>query len=148
MEALAEEDQKLYAEVVYSWLISRIDQMTQAHELSYVFGVVTEEPYDRQLLLFISAEPGSSLFLYTDGLAEAVDPDNEMFGTERILESLNAEPNRSPEELLRGMKEAVDGFVCGLEPFDDLTMIGFTYHGPPRDASCAHEGQDPGPEGI
>ena len=96
----------------------------------------------------LEMEPGSSLFLYTDGLAEAVDPDNEMFGTERILESLNAEPNRSPEELLRGMKEAVDGFVCGLEPFDDLTMIGFTYHGPPRDVSCAHEGQDPGPEGI
>ena len=58
VEALSEEDQKLYAEISYSRLITYIDQLKQAHQAAYVFGVVTEEPYERLLLLFISAEPG------------------------------------------------------------------------------------------
>ena len=78
----------------------------------------------------LQIEPGSSLFLYTDGLAEAVDPDNQMFGTKRILEKLNTEPNRSPEAILCDMKQTVDDYVRGMEPFDDLTMMGITYHGP------------------
>ena len=77
-------------------------------------------------------EPGSSLFLYTDGLAEAVNPDNEMFGTERIRKTLNTDPTRSPGEILRSMKDAAEEYVRGLDPFDDLTMMGFTYHGPSR----------------
>ena len=79
-------------------------------------------------------EPGASLFVYTDGLAEAVNPDNEMFGTERILAQLNSEPDSSPREILRGMKEASDAFVQGREPFDDLTMMSIRYHGPERQA--------------
>ena len=58
IEKLTEEDQKLYAEIEYSRLISRIDQMKEVNQLSYVFGVVTEHPYDRQNVLFISANPG------------------------------------------------------------------------------------------
>ena len=57
-----------------------------------------------------------------------------MFGTERILERLNREPDRSPEEILRGMKDAVAEYVQGMEAFDDLTMLAITYHGP---ADCA-----------
>lgn len=79
-------------------------------------------------------EPGASLFVYTDGLAEAVNPDNEMFGTERILAQLNSEPDSSPKEILRGMKKASDAFVQGREPFDDLTMMSIRYHGPERHA--------------
>ena len=78
----------------------------------------------------LQMEPGSSLFLYTDGLAEAIDSDNRMFGTERILEKLNTGPSKSPQETLRSMKEAVDAYVQGMEPFDDLTMMGISYHGP------------------
>ena len=80
-------------------------------------------------------EPGASLFLYTDGLAEAVNPYNQMFGTERILEQLNTEQGNSPEETLRGMKAAVDAYVRGQEAFDDLTMMCVTYHGPQRQAN-------------
>ena len=84
-------------------------------------------------------EPGSSLFLYTDGLAEAVNPDNEMFGTERILKTLNTDPTRSPGEILRSMTDAADEYVRGLDPFDDLTMMGFTYHGPSLDPAAAQD---------
>ena len=94
------------------------------HDL--VLGAMKELDYSEYEL---SMDPGSSLFVYTDGLTEAVDPDQKMFGTDRIVEELNRDPDRSPEEVLRGMKEAVDEFVKGQESFDDLTMVGFAYHG-------------------
>ncbi len=57
--ALPAEDQALYAEIVYSWLISRIDELKQIYHVSFLFCVVTEEPYDRQFFLFSAAEPGA-----------------------------------------------------------------------------------------
>ena len=83
--------------------------------------------YDEYELLM---EPGASLFLYTDGLSETINPQEKMFGTDRILEQLNTNPNCSTEETLTGMKEAVDKYIDGKEPFDDLTMMSFAYHGP------------------
>ena len=77
----------------------------------------------------IRLSPGSKLFLYTDGLPEATSSDNELFGTERMLEALNENKKDSPEELLADLKRAVDGFVCNAEQFDDLTMLGFEYKG-------------------
>ena len=58
-EALPEEDQRLYAEIAYSWLITRIDQIKQAYHADYLFCVITEEPFDRQFFLFSGAEPGA-----------------------------------------------------------------------------------------
>ena len=58
VEALSPEDQKLYAEIVYSWLIDRIDYIQLAYDLDYFFCVVTDEPYDRQFVLFIAADEG------------------------------------------------------------------------------------------
>ena len=77
----------------------------------------------------IRLSPGSKLFLYTDGVPEATSSDNELFGTERMLEALNENNKDSPEELLADLKRAVDGFVCNAEQFDDLTMLGFEYKG-------------------
>ena len=73
--------------------------------------------------------PGTKLFLYTDGVPEATNAANEMFGTERMLEALNREPGASPETLLRHVREAVDGFVLDAEQFDDLTMLCLEYRG-------------------
>ena len=78
----------------------------------------------------IRMAPGSKLFLYTDGLPEAIDPQNRMFGTERILKVLNACRDGSPEQILKNMRKSVDEHVCGMEPFDDLTMMCLTYNGP------------------
>ncbi len=73
--------------------------------------------------------PGSKLFLYTDGVPEATSGDKELFGTERMLEALNASPDVSPKETLEGMRKAVDGFVLDAEQFDDLTMVCLEYKG-------------------
>ena len=74
-------------------------------------------------------KPGSKLFVYTDGVPEATNAENELFGTERMLTALNENPNASPEDMLGNVRRAVDGFVRDAEQFDDLTMLGFEYKG-------------------
>ena len=78
--------------------------------------------------------PGSKLFLYTDGVPEATNGENEMFGTDRMLLALNQEPSASPEQILRNVHQAVDGFVKDAEQFDDLTMLCLEYRGGSADA--------------
>ena len=73
--------------------------------------------------------PGATLFLYTDGVPEATNADNELFGTERMLEALNAAPGAAPQTILHNVRGAVDGFVREAEQFDDLTMLCVAYKG-------------------
>ena len=77
----------------------------------------------------IQMEPGSKLFLYTDGVPEATDADKNMFGTERMVDALNSDPEASPEEILKNVRASVDGFVKEAEQFDDLTMLCIEYRG-------------------
>ena len=77
----------------------------------------------------LQLEPGDRLFLYTDGVPEATDPEGRMFGTMGMLEALNRNPDAAPEEQLNGVKQAIESFVNGAEQFDDITMLGFAYYG-------------------
>jgi sigma-B regulation protein RsbU (phosphoserine phosphatase) len=92
----------------------------------FVIGGMEESVYTEYELLL---EPGSKIFLYTDGLPEATDSNGKMFGTERILEVLNSDQEAGPEKVLGKMSKAVDGFVKDAEQFDDLTMLCFEYKG-------------------
>ena len=74
-------------------------------------------------------EPGSRLFVYTDGVPEATNADNELFGTERMVEALNIQPDAAPEDVLKHVRQAVDDFVKDAEQFDDLTMLCIEYKG-------------------
>lgn len=77
----------------------------------------------------ISLEPGSKLFLYTDGVPEATDADSEMFGMKRLVDALNSDPDSSPRQTLARIRGAVDSFVKDAEQFDDLTMMCVEYMG-------------------
>ena len=78
----------------------------------------------------LSLTPGSKLFLYTDGVPEATNAENELFGTDRMLRALNEQPSAAPEKILKNVRRAVDGFVKDAEQFDDLTMLCVEYKGP------------------
>ncbi len=74
-------------------------------------------------------EPGSKMFIYSDGVPEATAADGSMFGLDRMVAALNEVKDRSPEEILRNVRRAVDDFVKDAEQFDDLTMLCFEYTG-------------------
>ena len=74
--------------------------------------------------------PGDSIFVYTDGVAEATNGDDELYGTERMLSALNSEPDAQPEQVLGNVMNDINGFVDGAEQFDDITMLCFRYMGP------------------
>ena len=73
--------------------------------------------------------PGDRLFLYTDGLPEATDADEELFGTDRMIAALNSVVNGTPADILRGVQDEVNFFVGDAEQFDDLTMLCLEYKG-------------------
>ena len=73
--------------------------------------------------------PGDTLFVYTDGVPEATDSQNNLFGNERMLNALNKNPDAKPEELLKNVKEEVDLFTKEVPQFDDVTMLGIKYYG-------------------
>ena len=70
-------------------------------------------------------EVGDTLFLYTDGLTEAENSAHELFGEERMMESLKemGERLKGPRELIADMHQAVASFVGDAEQSDDLTMF-------------------------
>ena len=73
--------------------------------------------------------PGTRVFLYTDGVPEATNENEELFGTKRMIEALNENPDANPEELLNNVKNSVERFVKGAEQFDDFTMLCVEYYG-------------------
>ncbi len=75
----------------------------------------------------LQLQPGAKLFLYTDGVPEATDRNNALFGTDRMLEALNTVREGDPRQLLQTVRAAVDKFVQEAEQFDDLTMLCLEY---------------------
>ena len=73
--------------------------------------------------------PGDSLYLYTDGVAEATNAENELYGTDRMNEALNRHVDEPLEELLTSMKREIDAFVGDAPQFDDMTMLALRYFG-------------------
>jgi len=73
--------------------------------------------------------PGDDLYLYTDGVAEATNSSEELYGTDRMIDALNHTDGMSVEEILRTMKKSVDDFTGEAPQFDDITMLSLKYYG-------------------
>ena len=76
----------------------------------------------------IQLEVGDRIFQYTDGVTEATDKDNQLYGMERLCKVLNEQcHNSSPKETLELVKADIDAFVAGNDQFDDITMLCLEY---------------------
>ena len=75
-------------------------------------------------------KPGDKLFVYTDGVPEATNNENQLFGNDRMLDALNIDPEASPQKLLDNVRKKIDEFVGDAPQFDDITMMSFSYTGP------------------
>ena len=73
--------------------------------------------------------PGDCLFVYTDGVPEATNAGGELYGTDRMLEALNRNPEATPTEQLEAVRSDVDSFVGDAPQFDDLTMLSVYFKG-------------------
>ena len=71
---------------------------------------------------------GDMIFLYTDGVPEATNPDVIMYGTDRMLGALNRDKEASPKELLDNVCYDITDFIRDAEQFDDLTMMCLKYN--------------------
>ena len=72
-------------------------------------------------------EPGDKIFQYTDGVTEATNVNNELYGMERLGTILNKVKNGTPHEILPAIKKDIDEFVGEAPQFDDITMLCLEY---------------------
>ncbi|MBQ6322927.1 MAG: serine/threonine-protein phosphatase, partial [Lachnospiraceae bacterium] len=86
-------------------------------------GGITYKAYE------LSLQPGTKLFLYTDGVPEATDLQEQMFGTEGMLLALNEVPSAPPQQIIEHVSASVNTFVGDAEQFDDMTMLCLEYKG-------------------
>jgi sigma-B regulation protein RsbU (phosphoserine phosphatase) len=73
--------------------------------------------------------PGDFIYVYTDGVTEATNSNEELFGEERLTRALNNNKEALPGELLPAVRRDIDEFVAEAPQFDDITMLGFLYYG-------------------
>ena len=92
---------------------------------SMALGVMPGLPYQERT---IHLEPGDSLFLYTDGISEAMNPRGELFGDERLIQTCSTTP-ASAKAMIGQMAQQVSAFVDGATQFDDMTMLSLLYKG-------------------
>lgn len=72
-------------------------------------------------------EPGDKIFQYTDGVTEATDANNQLFGMERLEVTLAKLADKAPADILSGVKADIDAFVGEAPQFDDITMLCLEY---------------------
>lgn len=73
--------------------------------------------------------PGDRIVLYTDGVTEATDKEDKLYGEDRLADFLTANSQLDVTEALTAVKADVDRFAGEREQFDDITMLAFDYMG-------------------
>jgi len=93
-------------------------------EGSYPVGLVPEAEYTAVCL---KLEPGDTLVLFSDGVTEAMDPDEQMFGIERLKELLTGQLECPLEHIQKCVLEGVENFARGAHQADDVTLLIVRY---------------------
>ncbi len=75
----------------------------------------------------ITLDAGDKIFEYTDGVTEAVNTENELYGAKRLNAVLNGSSNKTPCEIIGDVKNDIDFFVGNTDQFDDITMLCLEY---------------------
>lgn len=102
----------------------------EAHFLKTVngpaLGVMENAPYRRETL---QLEPGDSFFLYTDGVTEAMNTAEELFGDDRLQRELETLAGADLDCVTTGIMERVKEFAAGAPQSDDITIMAVHYRG-------------------
>jgi phosphoserine phosphatase RsbU/P len=91
-----------------------------------VLGCFEDFEFNYKKLLM---KPGELFFLFTDGVVEAFNPREELFGEERLLTFLRANAALAPEDMIKECFSDVNQFASGMSQSDDITMLALRYNG-------------------
>jgi sigma-B regulation protein RsbU (phosphoserine phosphatase) len=72
---------------------------------------------------------GETIFLYTDGVTEAMDRNEALFSDERLVRDLGPLHGKAPEEVVAGIMDRVKAFSEGVPQADDITILVLRFHG-------------------
>jgi len=97
-------------------------------EGSYPVGLVQEAEY---VTARVKLEPGDTLILFSDGVTEAMDPGDELYGVPRLREVLTGQSNCALDKLQKSILESVENFAKGAHQADDLTLLIVRYRSTP-----------------
>jgi serine phosphatase RsbU (regulator of sigma subunit) len=73
----------------------------------------------------IELHPGDKVFVYTDGIPEAINEEVVQYGSKRLIDVINKVKDKSFTEILPFMSDSVAAFRGSADQFDDITMLGF-----------------------
>lgn len=71
-------------------------------------------------------QPGETIIVYTDGITEAVDHVNSMYGEDRLMRLLESSKGASPRQVVNAIIEDVDAFAGDVDQFDDITVLSLS----------------------
>jgi sigma-B regulation protein RsbU (phosphoserine phosphatase) len=108
-------------------LIRKNGEVVMFEKTSFIpAGLFEEFVYGESSIQF---EPGDKIFLYTDGVSEAENSENKLFGDDNLLKILKENTNASPSDLIHKMEEGLATHVNGNIQSDDITMMTIVYNG-------------------
>ena len=93
-------------------------------EGSFPVGLIPEAEY---VASEVELQPDDTLVLFSDGVTEAADPDEQMFGVSRLREVLSSHHQAPLERLQKAVLESVDAFARGASQADDITLLLVRY---------------------
>jgi phosphoserine phosphatase RsbU/P len=97
-------------------------------EGSYPVGLVQEAEY---VTAHVKLEPGDTLILFSDGVTEAMDPGEDLYGVPRLREVLTGQSDCALDKLQKSILESVENFAKGAHQADDLTLLIVRYRSTP-----------------
>ncbi|MBS1169976.1 MAG: serine phosphatase [Burkholderiaceae bacterium] len=95
-----------------------------------VLGPMADVSYEAEKLVL---QPGDTLFLYTDGVTEAKNREDDLYGEERLLQALRQRPDDDVARMIHYVSAEVTKFAAGAPQSDDVTMLAITYQGTPAE---------------
>jgi serine phosphatase RsbU (regulator of sigma subunit) len=108
-------------------ILLRGDTVEEAFtEGSFPVGLVPEAEFTTSKL---QLQPNDTLVLFSDGVTEAMDPDEELYGVARLREVLKGRPESPLDEIQKVVLESVENFARGEHQADDLTLLVVRYKG-------------------
>jgi sigma-B regulation protein RsbU (phosphoserine phosphatase) len=93
---------------------------------SFVVGPMPDTEYKSVRL---ALNPGDIMFLYTDGVTEAMNPEHQQFSEERLRECLSSLSARTPEDIIHSVQAEIETFAQGAAQSDDITMLALKFNG-------------------